>query len=86
MADRGGLQVEYATFFDETCGFPPFPYQAALGEEGLPEVLAVPTGFGKTEAVVTPWLHAHAIGAPDTTRGRGGDVGRGGADHLPAAA
>lgn len=58
----------YTTFFGRTCGFAPFPYQAALGGGPPPEVLAVPTGFGKTEAVVVPWLHAHAAGAPDSTR------------------
>lgn len=38
-------------------GFAPYPYQARLAAEGLPEVLAVPTGAGKTVAAVLPWLY-----------------------------
>ena len=34
----------------------PYPFQARLAEEGLPEVLRVPTGAGKTLAAVLPWL------------------------------
>lgn len=35
----------------------PYPYQRRLAEGGLPEVLAVPTGTGKTLAAVLPWLY-----------------------------
>lgn len=48
--------------FDEwfkcaTGGHSPFPYQRALAEaERLPELLEVPTGTGKTAAVVLGWL------------------------------
>ncbi|GAA0926038.1 type I-G CRISPR-associated helicase/endonuclease Cas3g [Nonomuraea longicatena] len=34
----------------------PYPYQAELAQEGLPELLRVPTGAGKTMAAVLPWL------------------------------
>ena len=35
----------------------PYPYQVRLADEGLPELLAVPTGTGKTMAAVLPWLY-----------------------------
>lgn len=38
-------------------GVSPHPYQRRLGEEGLPELLEVPTGMGKTLAVTTAWLY-----------------------------
>ncbi|CAL9675597.1 type I-G CRISPR-associated helicase/endonuclease Cas3g [Streptomyces sp. enrichment culture] len=34
----------------------PYPYQERLAAEGLPELLRVPTGAGKTAAGVLPWL------------------------------
>lgn len=46
--------------FDElvrqATGSRPFAYQSRLADEGLPEVLDVPTGCGKTLAAVLPWL------------------------------
>jgi CRISPR-associated endonuclease/helicase Cas3 len=39
-----------------TGGHSPYRYQEALAESGLPELLAVPTGSGKTMAAVLPWL------------------------------
>lgn len=38
-------------------GVGPYPYQARLASEGLPELLEVPTGMGKTLAVITAWLY-----------------------------
>lgn len=38
-------------------GVTPYPYQARLAEEGLPELLEIPTGMGKTLAVTTAWLY-----------------------------
>ncbi|MEV0971732.1 type I-G CRISPR-associated helicase/endonuclease Cas3g [Microtetraspora glauca] len=34
----------------------PYPYQVKLAYEGLPDLLRVPTGGGKTVAAVLPWL------------------------------
>jgi len=34
----------------------PYPYQRRLAEDGLPDLLRVPTGAGKTLAAVLPWL------------------------------
>ena len=38
-------------------GFEPYDFQRRVGEEGLPELLQVPTGCGKTEAVGLGWLY-----------------------------
>lgn len=39
-----------------TGGFGPYDYQERLAAEGLPDLLSVPTGAGKTLAAVLPWL------------------------------
>jgi CRISPR-associated endonuclease/helicase Cas3 len=44
----------------------PYPYQSVLAEHGLPELLAVPTGTGKTMAAVLPWLYRRRF-HPDAT-------------------
>jgi CRISPR-associated endonuclease/helicase Cas3 len=38
-------------------GVAPYPYQSRIAEEGLPELLKVPTGTGKTLAATLPWLY-----------------------------
>ncbi len=47
-----GLFTEQATD-----GRGPYGYQSRLAEQGLPDVLTVPTGAGKTLAAVLPWLY-----------------------------
>jgi CRISPR-associated endonuclease/helicase Cas3 len=43
--------------FEKASGFPPYDYQIRLATGGqLPELLNVPTGLGKTAAVVLAWL------------------------------
>ncbi|WP_199730417.1 type I-G CRISPR-associated helicase/endonuclease Cas3g [Amycolatopsis panacis] len=39
----------------------PYRYQARLAEQGLPDVLRVPTGTGKTLAAVLPWLYRRQV-------------------------
>ncbi len=39
----------------------PFEYQRRLASEGLPEVLEVPTGCGKTPAVMLAWLYRRLL-------------------------
>ena len=48
--------MSFEQFFETATGHPPFAYQRALGDE-TPEVLAVPTGSGKTAALIIPWLY-----------------------------
>ena len=49
--------MDFAEFAEiAMCGRRPYPYQRRLAEEGLPELLRVPTGAGKTAAAVLPWL------------------------------
>lgn len=48
--------MDYQEFFKEATGFDPFPYQARLAESGFPQVLNIPTGAGKTAAVILAWL------------------------------
>jgi CRISPR-associated endonuclease/helicase Cas3 len=38
-------------------GDAPYPYQRRLAEEGLPDLIRVPTGAGKTLAATLPWLY-----------------------------
>ncbi|MDO5628579.1 MAG: hypothetical protein Q4G43_09695 [Mobilicoccus sp.] len=49
--------MDYRSFFRLVTGKEPHPYQCRLAEEGLPEVLEVPTGAGKTFAVVVAWFY-----------------------------
>jgi len=42
---------------DRGAGYEPYPYQRALATDGLPELLEVPTGMGKTLAVIAGWLY-----------------------------
>ena len=48
---------KHATRTDEQRdGLKPFPYQCRLAEKPWPELLDVPTGMGKTAAIVLAWL------------------------------
>jgi CRISPR-associated endonuclease/helicase Cas3 len=44
-------------------GAHPHGYQSRLAEQGLPDVLRVPTGTGKTLAAVLSWLY-RCVGHP----------------------
>lgn len=63
------IRTAYTDFARSATGDPalePYEYQHRLAADGLPELLVVPTGCGKTAAVVLGWLfrrHAH----PDYT-------------------
>ena len=61
--------MRYTTFFQKAAGgAAPYPYQAALGENGLPALLRVPTGAGKTEAVALAWLYGRRERPKETPR------------------
>lgn len=54
----------------QATGHDPYPYQQQLADHGLPELLRVPTGAGKTLAATLPWLHRRRF-HPDTAVRRG---------------
>ena len=52
----------YKEFFKTAMGWEdkdgtPYPYQEKLATESWPELLDIPTGLGKTAAVVLAWVH-----------------------------
>lgn len=49
--------MTYSEFFRQATGKEHFDYQRRLGEEPWPELLDIPTGLGKTAAVVVAWLY-----------------------------
>lgn len=64
---RVGGESGFASFEDfarVASGFAPYPYQSAIARDGLPEVLEVPTGAGKTLAAVLPWLWRRRYAEP----------------------
>lgn len=49
--------MDFGTFFREAMnGKEPYPYQALLAESDWPETRVIPTGFGKTAAILGAWL------------------------------
>ncbi|MEW6279609.1 MAG: CRISPR-associated helicase Cas3' [Candidatus Eremiobacterota bacterium] len=59
--------MDFATFFRQATGNPPYPYQVNLAEAtGLPGCLEVPTGAGKTSAILLAWLWRRRT-RPETT-------------------
>lgn len=52
-----GVEMDYAEFFRMAAGLPqPYDYQRRLAVEDWPDLLDIPTGLGKTAAVVMAWL------------------------------
>ncbi len=52
--------MDYVRFFVAATGHEPYPYQTQVAErKGLPTLLKIPTGAGKTEAAVLGWLYRH---------------------------
>lgn len=58
---------DFGDFVRQATGHAPYPYQARLAAEGLPDLLQAPTGAGKTVAAVLPWLHRRLVTDPDRT-------------------
>jgi CRISPR-associated endonuclease/helicase Cas3 len=49
--------MDFATFFERaSSGACPYPYQRRLAEAAWQQTLVIPTGFGKTAAVLAAWL------------------------------
>ena len=56
MAISSGDMLDFASFFCDATGFKcPYGWQRRVAVEGLPEVLPIPTGLGKTEGAVLAW-------------------------------
>ncbi|MGC8628482.1 MAG: type I-G CRISPR-associated helicase/endonuclease Cas3g, partial [Acidimicrobiales bacterium] len=53
----GRAALSFAEVVRRAAGHEPYPYQLRIADEGLPEALWVPTGAGKTLAVVLGWLY-----------------------------
>lgn len=54
--------MDYRKFFVQATGLEgPFPYQERLAKDPWPDLLEIPTGLGKTAAVVTAWLYKRRI-------------------------
>lgn len=51
-------------FAQATGGSRPYRWQEKLAEEGLPETVEIPTGCGKTLAVVLAWIHRRHHASP----------------------
>ena len=60
--------TDFETFFEAATGCPPYPYQSRLAAEGLPPVIEVPTGCGKSAAATLTWLWS--LTGPDEERRR----------------
>ena len=74
MAGEESASMEFRAFFKAATwdeirgeGHDPYPFQIrlALGEE-LPELIDIPTGLGKTDAVVLGWLWRRRFAGLDT--------------------
>lgn len=69
MEVMGVQRHEEPTFADlvrRATGHDPYPYQQRVADRGLPELLRVPTGAGKTLAATLPWLYRRRL-HPDPT-------------------
>lgn len=55
--------MDFDKFFEKATGIDqgPYDYQRRLAEGAWPEVLEIPTGLGKTAAVVLAWLYKRCI-------------------------
>lgn len=56
--------MSYREFFHQATGLSepaPYPYQERLAKEPWPDLLDVPTGLGKTAAVVLAWLYKRRV-------------------------
>ncbi len=60
--------MDYNEFFKSITGHQPFPYQWQLGDDIWPELLEIPTGLGKTAAVIIAWVYKRLNGDLKTPR------------------
>lgn len=58
--------MDFEGFFRRAADHYPFPYQIQLANKPWPDLLEIPTGLGKTAAVVLAWLYKRrGLGTPD---------------------
>jgi hypothetical protein len=58
--------TSFSGFFKTATGHDPYPYQRRLAEEDpLHQLLKVPTGLGKTAAVILAWLWRRRYVSPE---------------------
>lgn len=55
-------------FASATAGMSPYPYQRDIADQGLPDLLQVPTGSGKSSAVVLGWIWRRLYHPEDSVR------------------
>jgi len=60
--------MNYPDFFHVATGNHPFEYQTRLGVDEWPDLLEIPTGLGKTAAVIAAWLYKRLNGDPKTPK------------------
>jgi CRISPR-associated endonuclease/helicase Cas3 len=53
--------LSYDAFVLQATGHDPYDYQRRIAAEGLPELLRIPTGAGKTMAVALGWLYRRRL-------------------------
>lgn len=68
-AQVGGFAADigFAEFFEIATGHPPYAWQRRAASV-IPDAITVPTGCGKSEGVVLPWLWRLATGQDGTPR------------------
>lgn len=53
----------FSSWFERATGNPPHAFQAELAEaDEVPSILAVPTGCGKTQAILGAWMYQRELG------------------------
>ncbi len=52
---------KFDAFFKQTAGFNPYEWQRQIALNGLPEILPVPTGLGKTEGATLAWAWRRTV-------------------------
>jgi CRISPR-associated endonuclease/helicase Cas3 len=60
----------YHDFFKQALkkDFTPYPYQLSLFQHDWPDMIDIPTGLGKTAAIIVSWLYKRYLGDKDTPR------------------
>jgi CRISPR-associated endonuclease/helicase Cas3 len=59
-----GREVDFAEWFERATGHYPYAYQRSLADATPPpSVIHIPTGGGKTQALIAAWLHQRRAGS-----------------------